>query len=612
MLREITVVLIALLGVSSVMAQPAFEKLGTPVFTSGLSVRVCTQGPDGSWTAWGPHEAPDGHAIIGVDVATGESHRIGVNHYGRSHIQFSKGPEGRMYIYCGVPSHFFRYDAAEDKLVDLGVPADPGHYFLGSTTSLDDVFYVGTYPNAELSWCDMKTGEIGSSGRLPEDERQSYIVHPAVSDGGVVYCPVGLHHMELWSWDPETGEKHQILTPEMMENHGSPDVWLGTDGEVYGEVADTTFRCEPDRIVVGETCERRSEAYRFKTTDQYYVGSIDAADRLHLTDRETGETIARDTDYEGEPVAIYTVGPEYDGKIWGGTIKPSRAFTYDIATGEMTDLGHFVRGGTQIYDIEVTPEGLLMGSYGGASMDLYHPDQPLEEGVNPEPLPRVPGQERPNHITEGPDGRYYVGTVPVKGRLGGALMRIDLADRSVEGWANIVEDQSIISCAPVPETNEMFCTSSIRGGTSAKPSQDEAVCLLWDIEAEEVAATFKPVPGTIEYRGAVRADNGLIYGLTDTGKYYAFDPVARETVFVGTLPANVIRYPYLHDEPVGEDGLIIGLTDDIAFAIAPADNSIRTLAQHDALRAHGFYVTEEGVVYCGRGGDLWRGDLLKQ
>ncbi|MBD3293376.1 MAG: hypothetical protein GF393_10660 [Armatimonadia bacterium] len=610
MTRAITVMLIGVVSASMAIAQPQFENLGTPVLLPGLSVRACTEGPDGEWTAWGPHEAPDGHAIIGVDVATGESRRIGVNHYGRSHIQFSKGPDGQMYIYCGVPSHFFRYDAEADRLVDLGVPADPGHYFLGSTTSLDDVFYVGTYPNAELSWCDMKTGEIGSSGRIPEDDRQSYIIHPAVADSGVVYCPVGLHHMELWSWNPDTGEKHQILTPELTKHHGSPKVWLGTDGNVYGEVVDTVFRCEPDGIVLGETCERRSEAYRFKTTDQYYVGSIDARDRLHLTDRETGEKIKRDTDYEGEPVKIYAVGPEHDGKVWGGTIKPSRAFTYDPATGEMVDLGHFVRGGTQIYDIEVTPEGLLMASYGGASIDLYHPGEPLEEDANPERFRRVPAQERPNHITEGPDGRYYVGTVPVKGRLGGALMRIDVAERSIDHWAHIVEEQSIISCAPVPETNEVFCTSSIRGGTSAEPTQDEAVCLLWDIEAEEVAATFSPVPGTTEYLGATRADNGLIYGLTNTGSYYAFDPVARETVHVGTLPGERLRFPYLHDEPVGEDGLIIGLVDDLAYAIDPADHSIRRLAQHDALRAHGFYVTADGVLYCGRGSDLWRVDLL--
>jgi outer membrane protein assembly factor BamB len=118
------------------------------------------------------------------------------------------------------------------------------------------------------------------------------------------------------------------------------------------------------------------------------------------------------------------------------------------------------------------------------------------------------------------------------------------------------------------------------------------------------------VPGTTQYLGAVRADSGLIYGLTDDGRYYAFDPVARETVHAGTLPGKRLRFPYLHDEPVGEDGLLVGLADDLAYAIDPSDHSVRTLAQHDALRAHGFYVTGDGVLYCGRGSDLWRLDLL--
>ncbi|MFP3902614.1 MAG: hypothetical protein ACLFWB_00095 [Armatimonadota bacterium] len=594
--------------VTAVCAEPVFEHLGMPVRVPGMSVQVATEGADGQWIAWGAHEAPDGHAIIGVNIETGESRRIGVNHYGRSHIQMARGPEGQMYAYCGNPAHFFRYDAEKDRLVDLGVPADPGHYFLGSTVSTDHVFYVGTYPNAELGYCDMKTGEIGTAGRLPEDDRQSYIVRPQVADSGVVYCPVGLHHMELWSWNPETGEKHQILTPELMKHQGSPNVWLGTDGQVYGNVGDTRFRCEPDRIALDETCERKHNAFRFKTTDGWYVNGVDGQNRLQLTNRETGEKVRRQTDYAGEPVRIYCVGPEYDGKIWGGTIKPAYAFTCEIETGDLEFLGHFVRGGTQIYDIIETPEGLLMGSYGGAFMDLYHPHQPVEEGKNPEHLPRVRGQERPNHITEGPDGRYYVGTVPVKGHLGGALMRVDVQKRDVQAWTNLVEDQSIYSCAPVPETNQMFCTTSTCGGTSAKPTQDEAVCFLWDIAAEEIVETFRPVPGTTEYRGATRAENGLIYGLTNEGKYYAFDPVKRETVHVGELPTNRQRFPYLHDEPVGKDGLIIGITADQVYAIDPSDHSCETIAQDDSLAGwvHGFYVTKDGVLYFGAGADLWR------
>ncbi|MFO7946169.1 MAG: hypothetical protein R6V19_05080, partial [Armatimonadota bacterium] len=119
---------------------------------------------------------------------------------------------------------------------------------------------------------------------------------------------------------------------------------------------------------------------------------------------------------------------------------------------------------------------------------------------------------------------------------------------------------------------------------------------------------FRPVPGTIEYRGATRAENGLIYGLTNEGKYYAFDPVNRETIHIGDLPANRQRFPYLHDEPVGEDGLIIGITADRVYAIDPSDHSCETIAQDDSLAGgvHGFYVTGEGMLYFGAGAELWR------
>lgn len=580
---------------------------------SGLRIQAATRAPSGQWVAWGAHEAPDGHAIIGVEVDTGDVRRLEVDHFGRTHIQITRSQDGEMYAYCGRPAHFLRYDRQAEKLVDLGVPAPEGHYFLESAISPDDVFYVGSFPDAELAYCDMKTGEIGTAGRLPDDDRQRYIIHPEISDAGVVYCPVGLHHMELWSWDPATEDKQQILPSELTEHHGRPELWPGTDGKVYGEALDTHFRCEPDRIIMGETCEPRQNTFRFRTTDRWQVGDVDDQDQLHLIDCQTGEEGHRSTDYQGKPLRIYSLGPEYDGKIWGGTIGPARTFTFDPENRVFTDLGHFVRGGTEIYDSVITEEGLLMGSYGGAFMDLYHPDEPLEDGKNPEPLPRVGGQERPNQITRGPDGHYYVSTKRLKGRLGGALMRVDVEQREIEAWTDIVPDQSLWSCAPVPETNEMFCTTTISGGTSSEPTRDEAVCFLWDIESEQIAEIVKPIPGATDYWAGVRANNGHICGVASNCRYYVFDPLKRETLHVGETPVDELHFPFLRDKPVGPRGLIVGIGSESIFGIDPIKHSCQKLAEHDSLsgRVHGFYVTDEGTAYYGHASHLWRCFLFR-
>jgi hypothetical protein len=61
---------------------------------------------------------------------------------------------------------------------------------------------------------------------------------------------------------------------------------------------------------------------------------------------------------------------------------------------------------------------------------------------------------------------------------------------------------------------------------------------------------------------------------------------------------------------VGPDGLIVGVVDDAVWAIDPADHSSRVLARHDSIAgAHGFMVTEDGVLYYGSHTHVWRCDL---
>ncbi len=192
----------------------------------------------------------------------------------------------------------------------------------------------------------------------------------------------------------------------------------------------------------------------------------------------------------------------------------------------------------------------------------------------------------------------------MKGRLGGALVRLDLSDNSVKYWDNIVEDQSIMYCVAVPETNELLCGSSIQGGTSAQPTKTEGFVVHWDCAGEKIVYSTQPVEGAAHYGRLVRADTGIVYGLAGS-KYFAYDPVKRETLMVGDLPGSRVAFPGLHDEPVG--GLIYGIAGGAFFAIDPADHSVRVVAEHESLaRAHGFMVTDENVLYYGSGPWLWK------
>ena len=606
----------ALMIAAAATAQLEFENIGAPVRETGHGLLLATPHPDGHYIAWATHATPDFMGLLGVRLDTGEVMRVPLSMFGQSHVTLVHGADGGIYAYCGSPAaHFVRYDVGSGEVRDLGAPADNAHYFSSGIGAMSPAgrFYVGTYPRATLVWVDTHTGETGAAGPLTDDRRNSYVWPAvAVSDERIVYCPVGLHHQELYAWDPATGEATQILPEEMTTRPGSPRVWKAADGHVYGRSGDVSFRCTPTEIIPQESVP--GAARQPVLAGEWTVGQIDHGGVVTLTNVETGEERALQTGYDGRPIRIYSVGTEWEGRIWGGTMFPARVFSLDPETGEMVDYGRKTAGTVQVYDIMGTPAGLLLGSYVAAYLDIWNPLAPEGERA-PVTLPRGRYQERPIQWARGPDGHDYIGTVPIKGYVGGALGRVDVEAAEVTWWYNPVGDLSIMGVAPVPETGELLCGTSIQGGTSAIATETEAVVFLWNCAQEQVVHHDRPLPGARRYLAPARAETGAVYTLALSAdgarQYVAYDPVRRRTLHVGDLPGRALRFPYLHEEPVGPEGLLIGLVDDAVFAISPADHSVQVLGRHPSIaRAHGFMVTADGTLYYGSGPELWRCRLV--
>ena len=211
-------------------------------------------------------------------------------------------------------------------------------------------------------------------------------------------------------------------------------------------------------------------------------------------------------------------------------------------------------------------------------------------------------QERPVNLINGPDGMIYVGTIPSKGVLGGALVRINPKDLSYKVYRNIIPKQSIVYLASCPTTGEIFGVSDITGGTGVVPTEREAYIFLWDPKKEEVVFKTKPIPGSGRYGDVACSREGIIYCMTTT-KYFAFDPKNRKMAFIGDLPAKGNGFP-LFDQPIGPQGMIYGITADMLFTIDPADNDIRVIARHDTLKKLNLgenqaFITAGGIVYYG-------------
>ncbi|MGI5818701.1 MAG: hypothetical protein ACOX9R_11460 [Armatimonadota bacterium] len=610
-------VLIGLICASAPAQEYEFENLGIPCIETGHELSFTTTHPDGYEIAWARHETPDFMGLLGVRLDTGDHFTVDLSQWGPSQVRAVPGPDGRLvYAYCGRPdAHFVRYDPATEEITDLGVPAENAHYFSSAAVAPDGRMYVGTFPRAALVWLDMHTGEMGTTGKITDAVENRYIFPTVeVSDDGIVYCTVGLHHQELVSYDPQTGETTQILPPELTALTHSPRAWKAADGHVYGRSGDTRYRCLPTGIeAMAETPPALDVRPR---SGDWIVGNIDDSGQIRMTHGESGETRLLATQYRGRPIRIYAVGDEWEGRIWGGTMFPARAFSFDPETGEMSDHGRQTGGRIQIYDLIGTPNGLLLSSYTGAHINLWNP----LAGEGEEPNHSLTGgntidQERPLQWTQGPDGQYYLGTRPIKGHVGGGLCRVTLDPLEATWWKDPVGPQSVMGVVAIDETNQLLGATSNYGGSSSIPQEDVGYVFLWDCEQERVVCKDMPVEGAVSYSAPVRARTGIVYGIAYTAErvriMFAWDPIERRLVGTGELPGQSLPFPTLHGEPVGPDGLIIGLADDTVYAIDPADHSVNVLARHASIsRAHGFFVTDAGVLYYGSGAELWRCDLL--
>jgi len=587
-------------------AEPVFEKLGPPVRIKELPLAAVTHDPDGVDLAWGLLNVK-GHSetkLVGVRLDNGATVIHDLSPYGASSSAVFPGADGHVYCYVGNPAHFFRVEAASRRLVDLGVPVKDSYYYNGEFRAKDGKAYIGTYPTTALAWVDTNTGEIGSLGRMSDDEKECYALSTAVADDGMIYTAVGLHHMELWAYNPQTREKRQILPAQFTALQGIPTVWLGVDGKVYGQAKDSKFLCQPDGI---EMATPPATFYWPRpTSGDWTVGGINAHGALTLTHTKTGEKKLLPTTYEGRAAMVFSVACERDGLIYGSTALPGNMFTIDPKTGKLTDLGVITTGPLQVYDAISRPQGIFIATYMGCHIDLFRPDQPLQEGENPKYLGHAIGQERPMQWCVGPDGMLYTGTVPAKGRLGGAIMQIDPDKLTIHQFDNVIPNQSITYLEALPDAGLLFGATSVEGGSSAIATETEAVCFLWDCQAEKVVWQGKPIPGAKSYGRALRAANGLLYGVAQ-GKFYVLDPAKRETVATGDLPVRGLSFPTLNDTPVGPQGLIIGIGDGAVVALDPATNTARVLARHPSLSgAHGFMADSTGTLFYGSGTDLWR------
>lgn len=536
---------------------------------------------------WGGEFGQEGANLFAVDVASGdvvEEHRIGAREFSVTVDPTS----GKLWIhnYHGLnqPGNILQsWDPSTRQLSFHGFPLLSGHRFVAALIGPDGRLYLGTHPFGHLVSFDPETEtwtDHGCQAPEPIVPGQHIWCRPQrVNDAGEILCQINrVPPHEFVAFDPKTGKTRKLdAAPEPAPAAGAG---VRQDGRPGSDNAAVTVDLEAHSYTVNG--QERTFAYVPKVATDICG--------LHR-------------------------GP--DGNIYGSTIISMHVFKYDTQAGQLSDLGRVGFGHGEVYDVIAHGDKLYMGSYTGAYWAVYDPTKPWNPrrdvgGEAPDANPRSFGRmghdmNRPFEYVVGPDDRIYIACRADYGLPGGGMARFDPADESIAVFRD--ELQSVQSIAA--DDRYIYGGTSISGGRGSIEPTTQARFFMFDPQSERRVYELIPFPDAIAITSlAASSATGLVYGTSDKGVLFAFDPHQRQIVQTWQLRSQGTplmgvpeTYGVVH-LTAGSDGNIYGVTNTELFTL---DVHLGQVVYLDPPPIPDLYQIVEGrpgVFYIGARGHL--------
>lgn len=501
------------------------------------------------------------------------------------------GPDGHVYVGTLPNAHILRLDWGQRALVDMGRPSPTEQYIWQLCVGADGKLYGCTYPNAKLVRLDPATGTAEDLGRM--DPTELYARSVAADNEGFVYVGIGFASRHLVAYEIATGEHRDILPPE-LGGPGCCSVHRGDDGQVYATAGDAQLHLDGWTAAV-IPAEQVRPAPPLRLADGRLV-SYDGR-TVTVRDPDTGETTTKAVAYAGKPIDLFRIGLGPDDKLYGSTALPLYFLRAEPDGDAWALIGQ--PGGGEIYSFLSHGDVLICAAYGGiAPIMIYRPDRPYAPAPAPEGNPwliHYAGEDsgwRPMAMVAGQDGKVYIGAVAGYGKLGGPLCCLDPATGQVEQFAHVVQDQSVVALAVLPDGIVVGGTT-IGGGGGSHPTQTEARIFLWDPQRREKVFETVPVPG----QGAVQAlavgPDGLVYGFAGP-IMFVFDPARLEIIEQKPHGLGSVIYNAIGPGP---DGQLYGLATGGIFTIDTAAREARILAAYPGGITGGFAIRGNRIYF---------------
>src|SRR5690606_33998154 len=189
-----------------------FEELGQPIRVP-LAMEFVTRDEISGPIAWGAFTDAERNALVGVHMEDGRLIEVELAKYGKANaLLLFKGSDEYIYLYSGKPGRFFKYDIRLNKIETVGEVSKAKYWMKNShTISPEGLIYVGTYPRGAVSVLNPMKEEVTVIERVSSSKGSEYVINLEADTEGIVYFATGMQHGELWSYNPKTGQKKQIL-----------------------------------------------------------------------------------------------------------------------------------------------------------------------------------------------------------------------------------------------------------------------------------------------------------------------------------------------------------------------------------------------------------------
>ncbi len=515
--------------------------------------------------------------------------------------------ENRIYLGSYYNAHLLRFDSKTEAWEDLGQPGGESESFICKiATGRDGKIWGGTFPSAKLFSYDPKTGAIENYGRMDPDQ---FYCYPTAGEDGLIYCAIQFEKVDIVVFNPEIQTRISLI-PSEARRPGRVNLFKGKDGKVYARFSNPEqwFRIDKGEKLV-EVSRSDIPFPPAGLPDGRKFSAIDNH-TLQVENPLTKEKKEIPLRYEAAGSYLFVVSTGPDGKIYGSSMLPLRLFVYDPDTRSLANLGKAAHASGEIYSMGPLDGKLYLCSYPEGRLSVYDPKSPLKFGDDQDSNPRDLGSlgegvYRPRTMIAGPHGKVYVGGYPDYGMLGGAISVYDPKKNEKRAYRHIVQNQSIASLAYIEKVDLIVGGSSVRGGTGTRAIEKEAKLILWEPKEEWKISEITPVPGAKTILSLAVTTGGIVYGITDHGKVFSFDPEKVEVINIFDLgypkPTEVSLQP-------GSDGRLYGLSREAIFAIDPKDDQVSLVAQPSVPISSGMAILKN-KIYFSSGANLYEFEI---